>query len=413
MSKYKGQKFLICQPILGELNGSTMATLEISEYLISEGANVSVFSYYIDNPAKAIFEEAGVRLIDYKANEKLKTAQFDYIWIHSQTIPPSIVEELKEKKQPKAKFIFLHMAAVFYIPDERPYIYQLEQKISDKTLFISEEVEEVNMPFFTKRLDYGFFRNPAPKEFVFQRRLSQACKKVLVVSSHPPKEVIEARDLARRQGIEIELIGEGQQQYHRITPADLKQYDAVITIGKTVQYCFMSGTPVYVYDMHGGPGWLNHENLSGAKERNFSGRGFSSKTAEQIVNELASEYDEAQKFYAEMMEQFREEYELESTLDGVLASVKKRKTETFTEDYVLAVKESLMFTSIRFNLNVEIKRLKEQNEELKEQNAKLKEQNAGLEAEVKRAKDAIKEITSARSYRAMVKIMHVIHRKKS
>ena len=412
MNKYKGQKFLICQPILGDLNGSTIVTLEICEYLKKEGANVSVFSYYIDNPAKTLFEEVGVHLIDYKEDKKLKTAQFDYVWIHSQTVPPSIIEDLKEQKQPKAKFIFLHMAAVFYIPDERPYIYQLEQKISDKTLFISEEVEEVNRPFFTKELDCAYFRNPAPKEFVFQRRPSQACKKVLMVSSHPPKEIIEARDLARRRGIEIELIGEGQQQYHRITPADIKRYDAVITIGKTVQYCFVSGTPVYVYDMHGGPGWLNRKNFSKAKEKNFSGRGFSPKTADQIVNELVSGYDEAQKFYADMTEEFRKEYELESVIDDVLASTKKRKTEPFTEDYVLAVKESLMLTSIRFNLHLEMKWFKEQNTKLKEQGEKLTEQNKKLEAEVKRANDTIKEITSARSYRAMVKIMRVIHRKK-
>ena len=398
MQKYFKQRFLICQPILGDLNGSTMVTLELCEYLIRSGAEVTVFSYYIENPAKELFDKAKVKLIDYKDNLRIKANQYDFVWIHSQTIPPCIVEDLGNDKQIKTKFIFLHMAAVDYIPDERPYIYQLEQKISSKTLFISEEVKEKNIPFFTQKLDYAFFRNPAPKEFIFDYKKQATLNKILIVSNHPPKELLDARKILASNGIEVELIGEGQKGYRRITPAVIKKYNAIITIGKTVQYCFMSGTPVYVYDMHGGPGWLSEKNFSKAKENNFSGRGFCKKTPNQIAQEIMSGYHEAQNFYDDKMEQFRSEYLIDNVLDSILSDVKTRKISPFAKDYILAIKESLALTSIRFNLNTTVRKLKEENEQLRK----------NIEAK----NNDIKEITSARAYRIMKKTMNILHRQK-
>ena len=39
------------------LNGSTLVTLELADYLQNEGAKVEVYTYFFDNPSKHFFDE--------------------------------------------------------------------------------------------------------------------------------------------------------------------------------------------------------------------------------------------------------------------------------------------------------------------------------------------------------------------
>lgn len=49
-------------------------------------------------------------------------------------------------------------------------------------------------------------------------------------------------------------------------------FDAVLTIGKTVQYSLSMGIPCYIYDHFGGEGWLTPETFDREAFYNFSGR---------------------------------------------------------------------------------------------------------------------------------------------
>jgi hypothetical protein len=73
----------------------------------------------------------------------------------------------------------------------------------------------------------------------------------------------------------------------------LDKFDAVMTIGKTVQYGLCAGKPVYCYDYFGGPGWLNEDNLQAARFHNFSGRGFATRSAQSIAREIRDDFAEA------------------------------------------------------------------------------------------------------------------------
>jgi len=48
----KNKHFLITQPIICGLWGSTIVTLELADFLQKNGAKVSVYTYFCDNPAK-------------------------------------------------------------------------------------------------------------------------------------------------------------------------------------------------------------------------------------------------------------------------------------------------------------------------------------------------------------------------
>lgn len=368
---YYKKKFLICQPIIGEINGSTMVTLELCEFLKAKGAEVKVFSYYYEDPAKKLFDNLKIKTYIFCEYPKLKTKDFDYVWIHSQTLPISIIESLNEGIG-KTKFIYLHMSALDYIPDERPYLYKLEEETADKVLFISEETKEKNMPFFKKKLDYAFFRNPAPVEF--SRAIQKTRKKqekILVVSNHPPQELVEVKKILFAQGITVDFIGEKQKKYTKITPEILADYSCVISIGKTVQYCLVSGTPIYVYDIFGGPGWLNDGNYKVAQQKNFSGRGFKKKTPEKISEEIINGFSAGVDFSIKNRGRFITEFSIENNLGIILKKISKRNKKPLSSQQILALKEAQTLANAYFNLGRERNKLKKENLELKEELKKI------------------------------------------
>ena len=62
-SDFKGQKWLICQPMFSEIIGSTILSLELAEYLQDEGAEVRLYSYYIGSPMEKIAQSKGIKFI--------------------------------------------------------------------------------------------------------------------------------------------------------------------------------------------------------------------------------------------------------------------------------------------------------------------------------------------------------------
>lgn len=55
--KLKGSRFLITQPMIAGINGSTTVTLELADYIQSKGGIVQVYTYYLGHPAQKFFEE--------------------------------------------------------------------------------------------------------------------------------------------------------------------------------------------------------------------------------------------------------------------------------------------------------------------------------------------------------------------
>ena len=132
-----------------------------------------------------------------------------------------------------------------------------------------------------------------------------------MVSNHLPEEVVEALDLLKQSGVQVKRIGLPEAS-RRLTPSDIDEADAVMTIGKTVQYAFRSGCPVYIYDHFFGPGWLTPTNCESAEYFNFSGRCTPvRKSAQQLFGELSEVSREALDAVAECPKRF----ELELWID--------------------------------------------------------------------------------------------------
>lgn len=112
--------------------------------------------------------------------------------------------------------------------------------------------------------------------------------KVAVVSNHEVEELTSLKDIAP---FKIDYYGTPYSNAVLITPEILLNYDVVISIGKTIQYCMGLGIPVFEYDHFGGCGYITLENFREEGKTNFSGRGSRRKLdAGLLLDELVKDY---------------------------------------------------------------------------------------------------------------------------
>lgn len=385
----RGKKILITQPLIHPINGSTTVTLELAAFLQSLGAKVIVFTPTLASPSKDHFEKNNIRVDVAQDAQKYNIEDFDYIWVHSQIIPESIVEQLGEEHKKNPIFIFLHMSSFDWLPDEHPYIYGLEEKLSSLTLYICEEVRKSNQHFFKKEPEFDYYRNPAPLDFCRDAKKEKKLEKVLMISNYPPEELSHVKERLLARGIVVETMGEKGDKYELLSFEKMSEYDAVITIAKTAQYCLMSGVPVYLYGKFGGAGWLTEDNFERAKETNFCGsEGFSSKKTDEIVEEILCGYNEAYDFQQKKRKELSEDFALDKVLKRVFNEAKAKKQEIFSKDYLESVKAAQFFARIRFeefsNVLYRDKRIEDLEIENKKLNAVVESRSVKIWLEINR-----------------------------
>lgn len=97
-------------------------------------------------------------------------------------------------------------------------------------------------------------------------------RRVLVVSNHfPPAALQDLRTIGSRRGFEVDHIGlPGEQR--KVNADLLLEYDAVVSLGRTVVLALALGIPALVADTHGGDGWVTPQSIADLESCNFSGR---------------------------------------------------------------------------------------------------------------------------------------------
>ena len=240
----KGKNVLITQSALRSFGGSEIVTLELANYFKSIDAKVKVFTWYYSEPIKSEFEK---RHIDVTTDEDDPFFEnVDFVWVHHQVLPISMVQGLGKKRK-KPTFVFFHMSYMEDLYLEQPYVLNLEKKLSDKSICVSEEAMAMNIKKCSDAFkDPSVFRNFSPEEFVIHLVKNETLKKVGIVSNRPPKEVLDSIELFKAKGVEAELIGHTSKTYELITPDVLNRYDCIISIGKTIQYCLTSNPNIFI-----------------------------------------------------------------------------------------------------------------------------------------------------------------------
>lgn len=307
-------KILVINFFIQNYTGSEINALQLCEGLRNLGHQAEVGALIIKTPLSelAVFKE--INLINL-LEERPAGYDYDLIWAHHA---PALAHLLFKREVANTRIIFSSLSSL--VPLEAPPIF-----FKDIHYFISHNpvnslvLVRAGVP--VERIHY--FPNTAPRRFFEQARQTHqpTPKRVAVISNHPTEELRGFARLASQDGCRVEFIGEADRPQF-VDEVVLSRYDLVITIGKTVQYCFALNIPVYVYDHFGGPGYITPQTFDLARMHNFSGKGFEIRYSsdglyEDIFNRYPQNLSHLDFLHAESQRLFC----LETNLQAVLADV--------------------------------------------------------------------------------------------
>lgn len=301
------KKFLLTGYYFDGYHGSMMHILEVAKELQLKDYDVYIVSVEITKKIRDYVEKV--------SNVKLLSLQdfdydiyFDYVLAYHTPILTFLIDNgLKYNK------IGLGTLSSF-LKIEEPNLLA----IYGFPLFVNHN-NLIDLMYEKYKIKANLFINSVPSDYnINWDKKNCGLKKIVIVSNHLPQELIEAKNVLQKKGFQVKVLGKGFD-YQLVTPNLLKQYDLVITIGKTVQYALYLGIPVYNYDYFGGVGYINLKNLDTEEYYNFSGRSsFRKITSDKIVNEIIDGYEKSLLEVEDIKRIARERYSLSNNLDSVI-----------------------------------------------------------------------------------------------
>ena len=317
-SSFSGGDVLITQGRLRGMGGSEMISLEMAEHFAAKGSRVVVVARSIDDGIASMFTAVpGVEVRDTAwsgLDERLTAAPFSLAWLHHNVVPDAVLRGAVD-----APVVFAHLSAT--VAAESPLVPGLEAALASAVVFNSQETYDAQVArglferVSAERLHV--FPNPAPDGFALVTDRPPGDRpRLLVVSNHVPTDLHRALKQVRSE-FEVTLVG---QQTHlgatprRVGPDLVAEHDAVVSIGKTVQYSLVAGRAIFCYDRFGGPGWLDAENTDRAASMNFSGRGFDKRPPAVLARELVEGWEDGLTYARAFRETARQRYRLSNAL---------------------------------------------------------------------------------------------------
>lgn len=332
IKKLKIKKILLTNHYFNIYSGSELVTFYLAQIFSDIGLNVTIASFVTGEPMISMIASHNIELINVIDNPlQIKQRKFDLAWCHHFPVIDYCVNDLGVD----ANFMVYSSLSPYEPLEKMTYL-----ETSDVMLFNSKENQCIQAYDVDEKHQQKIcvFNNSLPEEWFLNLKQSVSYHKekhllpqnIAVISNHIPPEIKKLSDLLNDQGIKVKFIGlENKQEL--VTPTLIDTYDAVITIGHTVQKAMSRKTPVYCYDRFGGPGWITKDNLIDAEYFNFSGRCCNRKlNAEDIKDEILQGYKTAIESLNYLFHYSQFAYSMEVNVLTVLQKLKLSDT-TFAE----------------------------------------------------------------------------------
>ena len=355
-----GKNVLLTNYSIGNYAGSEINCLTLANVLTQMGANVEIATLNYAYPIRTEFEKCHLKVKNVFF-DTLESNHYDLRWSHHAVVLDYLLFELNISAD---RIIFSSLSP--FEPLEAPprYINHLSLCLANSqetyAQLVQEGVEPKHLQVFPNYVTQAMYeRGPV------QPALNLG--KLAVVSNHIPDEVHRAVSILKNKGICVDYYGIGYNTV-LVTEDLLANYDAIITIGKTVQYCLALGIPVYCYDIHGGPGWIIKSNLEIAASFNFSGRGFQKKSETEIAEEILNGYARICNDLPDLRKYIASNCLLEKNLEHIISLTEQCSTvdsDLIRHKYAALLRWNRALIQLyRYNLHREMK-IVELNEQLK------------------------------------------------
>lgn len=258
---------LICNNQLLKIAGSEVHVFELAKYFSSLGFFVTIGSFAFSPYFVELLQSHNIKILNLKRDDCLQ--EWDVIWTHHVTC----FHEIHVRRKLRARKIIHGILSVVVPIELPPFSKNFLPSVSNFSIYANSSMtKDFVIEKVSSDVDVQILKNLVSAEWTtFHRRQSSQLRRLGVVSNHAPKEIIGLKRYFQDRGVEFEVIG-GRGSRVLVTPEVLSRFDAIISIGKTVQYCLVLGIPIFVYDHYGGPGWLDCKNIDQAEYYNFNGR---------------------------------------------------------------------------------------------------------------------------------------------
>jgi septal ring factor EnvC (AmiA/AmiB activator) len=355
-----------------EYAGSEMVVLELAEEFRRRGHEAEIRAVVIGG---SIVEEAiksGVCVSTI--NGEASVDGFDMVWCQHGTL--ANVEQTAFGRDPRPLIVTAHLSP--YEPLEL-ITSELEERAADFIVVNSSETQEKLKDYFSRETTVFF--NAAPTPFFTERSHAPELRRVLSVSNHLPPELVSAlARLETEHGVAVTRVGSPSAP-RRLQPADILDHDAVISIGKTVQYALASRTPVFVYDHFGGPGWLSAAHFVESKAHNFSGRPHCRKLDEiSLVAELKGGYADAIRSIDSFEPETLADFNLAAFVAKLARSFEERRAPISCDATLQRLRNQALAAIV--SIQREVRGSTDARSELQRARAELATQQSGAEAKL-------------------------------
>lgn len=315
------KRVLMTNLYFAKYTGSELHTLEIAKLFEKKGYEVTIAVF---QKAYPLLEKAGSFRVINCLQEALEITEFDIVFMQHYPVFEYLCSHynLAYKKLVVSKLSVI--SELEHLPACTPD--------ADLILCVSQECADGVYKEIGQDPRVRIFKNCASEEYFREypaQKNDALLRKIAVISNHIPKELLE---LSSVLGNEITVDYIGVEHSPRLVDVQLlKKYDLIITIGRTVQHCFAMGTPIYVYDYFGGPGYINDSNFEIAEINNFSGRGFEKKTVLELKEDIIGNYNKNLSNLSKLNQIAQKEYSYENEFDKIYQDL-LGKTDTFEKE---------------------------------------------------------------------------------
>lgn len=270
---------------LAARSGSELHVLELAKAFLAKGWDVTCYTLVLAYPLQDQFIQAGINVIRF-GEEKLLENHYtvlyaqhhivsDYIWdCTTVTFDKIVVASLGPQAEHEKLPSFSQNA-------------DLQVFTSYETL----EHNHLNSPeipthVFPNSVERSWF-NCAPL-----RSLPKTPRHIAIITNHVAQELKDLKVTAKNI-LCVDCYGYESCSVE-VTPDLITSYDLVISIGRTVPLCFATRIPLYCYDIHGGPGYIDPNAIDCDSYFNFSGRSNPCKrNADELLNDIVTDYESA------------------------------------------------------------------------------------------------------------------------
>ena len=307
------KNILFTSVVFKNFAGSELVTLSQVNYFLEKGWNVDVFTLEYDKPLQEVVDDR-INVVTLDDISQIKE-QYDLIISRQYPLLDYVLFTLRVQ----AKRVYYECVSYRIPVDAYPIYYKHLTLIGAVSTRVINEMTK----FGYNMEDAYYMPNYATKEyFDIDYQKSKDLKKIAIVSNHVPQELEDFKAYAlENTDMQIDIYGM-HHTYKLITPELLKEYDVIISVGKTIFYSIAMGIPSYTYDEVCTEGYITLENYQKNFSNNFAyNLEYNKKTGKEIYVEIVTNYHKVLGETEKLKENARRDFFFDDLMDHLLNEI--------------------------------------------------------------------------------------------